>query len=426
MPVGPNGERRPSNPIEAGIMVAQIAVGEIEEPGPPHPYEPEPPSQRPMAQTSRAGQHPTQPADRYALVQDAIQEVDDRSIEPTDGQWLEDLTIDIAPSIKEWDIVECYSWANWPDRESVFPESSEGDTGIDAVGIRSDGDLVAIQCKSRQLDSTGEGASIPKAEIDSFAFTSSGSAWSERWIVTNGSNPLAPNAVAAIGMADSPVKIFNIRKDLQDELASFASDDSKTAMQNEAVATSVRVLREHAKSDSGGLPVGQARGKIILPCGTGKTRISLRIVEQLTEPGGVSVVLSPSIALVAQIRREYLQHARLPLNVMAVCSDETAGYDRGRRGWTSIEDDPTAANSNVSANEVKGFVTTDSQKIADWIEASEDGGINVIFGTYQSGSKIAEALQVTERTADVLVADEAHRTAGLRARKAVDHLLPAA
>ena len=31
MPIGPNGEKRPANPIEAGIMVARIAVGDIEE-----------------------------------------------------------------------------------------------------------------------------------------------------------------------------------------------------------------------------------------------------------------------------------------------------------------------------------------------------------------------------------------------------------
>ena len=31
MPTGPKGEKRPANPIEAGIMVARIAVGDIEE-----------------------------------------------------------------------------------------------------------------------------------------------------------------------------------------------------------------------------------------------------------------------------------------------------------------------------------------------------------------------------------------------------------
>ena len=94
-------------------------------------------------------------------------------------------------------------------------------------------------------------------------------------------------------------------------------------MQDEAV----RILQDHVQSDSGGLPAGQARGKVILPCGTGKTRISLRIVEELTPAGNVSVVLCPSIALVAQIRREYLQHATGVINALAICSDKTAGYD---------------------------------------------------------------------------------------------------
>ena len=31
MPIGPNGERRPSNPIEAGIMAARVAAGDIPE-----------------------------------------------------------------------------------------------------------------------------------------------------------------------------------------------------------------------------------------------------------------------------------------------------------------------------------------------------------------------------------------------------------
>lgn len=31
MPVGPNGEKRPSDPFAAGIMAARIAVGDIEE-----------------------------------------------------------------------------------------------------------------------------------------------------------------------------------------------------------------------------------------------------------------------------------------------------------------------------------------------------------------------------------------------------------
>ena len=31
MPIGPNGEKRPADPIASAVMVARIATGEIEE-----------------------------------------------------------------------------------------------------------------------------------------------------------------------------------------------------------------------------------------------------------------------------------------------------------------------------------------------------------------------------------------------------------
>ncbi|MCY4618586.1 MAG: DEAD/DEAH box helicase family protein [Chloroflexi bacterium] len=143
---------------------------------------------------------------------------------------------------------------------------------------------------------------------------------------------------------------------------------TKSAMQDEAVEAGVRILRKHAQSNSDGIPVGEARGKIILPCGTGKTRISLRIVEELTPAGELSIVLCPSIALVAQIRREYLQHRSGAMRVLAVCSDATAGYDKYDETDLLNSDDPFLDKSSVSANDVKGLVTTDAGAIAEWIE----------------------------------------------------------
>ena len=186
-------------------------------------------------------------------------------------------------------------------------------------------------------------------------------------------------------------------------------------MQDEAVAASILRLKEHVQSESGGMPVGEARGKIILPCGTGKTRISLRIVEELTPTGELSIVLCPSIALVAQIRREYLQNANSVVRILAVCSDETAGYSPSKEGPHNTAERPWLDNSNVSADEVKGKVTTDSGEIAEWIEQGEDvAALSIIIGTYQSSYKVADALQAAGVRARVLVADEAHRTAGLR------------
>ena len=379
-----------------------------------------------------------QSSSRQDVINWAVDTVAEAARHPTGGKWLENVTVHAAPRIREWDIAECWPWAEWPDRESKFPGTTNQDIGIDCVAVRrSDGEHIAIQCKSRQLDEHGRGNPINKEEFDSFASTSADDFWAERWIVTNGDNPPGSNVKKTLAMHSKPVKMVNIATDLhrqqEQQVASTREDchhcrpgpegeerwRTKTCMQTEAIAESVRILREHEQSDSGGLPQGQARGKIILPCGTGKTRISLRIVEELTLPGELSIVLCPSIALVAQIRREYLQAAAKDnIRALAVCSDKTAGYDPKKESTRNTAADPTLDNSNVSEAEVKGKVTTDPTEIGAWMQSGQDADqISVIFGTYQSGSRIAKALKKTGITARVLIADEAHRTAGLRRKR---------
>ena len=192
-------------------------------------------------------------------------------------------------------------------------------------------------------------------------------------------------------------------------------------MQRDAVEHSVRILREHAETDSGGLPEGQARGRIILPCGAGKTRIALRIVEQLTEAGQLSVVLCPSIALVAQLRREFLQNAEFGHPGRWPCARTRPRATTRRRRNAKRALDPTQDNSNVSATEVKGLVTTDPEEIATWVAGAADAPrISVIFGTYQSAIRVAEALDLANTDVQVLVCDEAHRTAALRRHRKPD------
>ena len=305
------------------------------------------------------------------IIEAALAKAAEMNSQETDGDWLEVVTVESAPYIKEWDVAECWHWDEWPDRETHFPNTTRQDVGIDAVARRrSDGKHIAIQCKSRQLDDEGRGDSIKSGEVAKFAAASASDVWAERWIVTNGANPLASGAAQSASMHPEPLKLVNITSDLQQQWhASAAAEESeqglpnadgnerlqsKSSMQEEAVASSVRILQEQEGSQSGGLPLGEARGRIILPCGTGKTRISLRIIEELTPAGGLSIVLCPSIALVGQIRREYLQHASVPLDVLAVCSDATAGYDPKKEGRRNATLDPTVDNSNVSESDVKG------------------------------------------------------------------------
>ena len=381
-----------------------------------------------------------QDANSREKVSEALSIASEMNPQATDGTWLEDLTVQVGTYLREWDIDQCYSWSEWPEREDHFPKSTNQDVGIDAVAVRlEDNQFIAIQCKARQLDEHGNGVPIEKGETDKFASASADDFWAERWIVTNGNNPLSNNAQQVLSMTSKPIKLVNITNELLEQQTAPTEEEcphcapnpdgewrrqTKSCMQAEAIAESIRILKEHAQSKSGGSPVGQARGKIILPCGTGKTRISLRIIEQLTQPGELSIVLCPSIALVAQIRREYLQHTNTRIRALAVCSDETAGYDPKKEGARDTTSDPTLDNSNVSVSVVKGKVTTDPSEIARWIRDGKDTArISVLFGTYQSGRPIADALQETGVTVRVLVADEAHRTAGLRRKKSAKSAL---
>ena len=345
---------------------------------------------------------------------DALAEIENMSGGPTDGRWLERLTADCAPLIAEWDVHKAWTWEEWPGK-------THPDSGIDVVAERTDGRLIAIQCKSRELDDQGSGSPINKGEIHSFIAESTGIgvSFAERWLVVNGGVDVNANAQRV--MDGNKVAHINLYSDIEKQHESAGGarlegcphcepDGNATAtqtrdcMQREAVQVSVDALKDLAQSGT-----GSARGRIILPCGTGKSRIALRLIEELTEPGQVSAILCPSIALVAQLRREFLIHGSRPLVALAVCSDQTAA-----RG-SDLSKDQAADLSRASARDVKGRVTTESGEIADWMRTLPEDCIGVIFGTYQSSHKIAEALTSSRTTTlAVLVADEAHRTAGIR------------
>ncbi len=354
------------------------------------------------------------------LLRFALSDLIARSSQSSDGKWLEGMTAKCAAHVADWDVRQAWEWDNWPLREHP-------DSGIDVVAQRNDGQYIAIQCKSRQLDEHGTGSPIAKQEINKFVseFTSD-KRFVEAWLVVNGDVPVGK--VARHVVEAHRIRLVNLRHDLTIHLDSAADDidhteygcphcmgpkgrQTRNCMQNEAVSVSIQTLKDNASFS------GRARGRIILPCGVGKTRIALRLIEELTEPGQTSVVLVPSIALVAQLRREFLIHSRARLRTLAVCSDETTA-----RG-SDLSKDQAADLSHVSVTEIKGQVTTNAEKISNWIDSVPDDRVGVVIGTYQSSHKIAEARKKSGITFAVMVADEAHRTAGIRRVKGQEERL---
>ena len=385
------------------------------------------------------------------VLREAVATLESHSPEQTDGVWLEHLTAAVAPLISDWNLDGCWRWQEWPQRDEVMPEGTPAtDVGIDLVARRrDDGRWVAIQAKARQLDDSGEGAPINSPEMNKFIGAAADkSIWAERWVTVNGDVRLAGHSPGKVAMSGAPVKVVNVAHAVAMQRAALAArsdlepcphcgsgmandadrsvedvppKQTRSCMQREAVETAVSRLKENEQADEPGIPRGEARGRIVLPCGTGKTRIALRLVETLTYPGEFSVVLCPSIALVAQIRREFLENAETALRVMAVCSDQGVAADEEQ---VANDNDATLDRGMETVDVIKGCpVTTDPAEIASWIKgrraerAAET--VSVIFGTYQSAGRIAGGITQAD-AADgfkVLICDEAHRTAGVRRRK---------
>jgi predicted helicase len=129
-----------------------------------------------------------------------------------------------------------------------------------------------------------------------------------------------------------------------------------------------------------------------MACGTGKTLVGLWSSERLKAVR--TLVLLPSLSLLAQTLREWTANATQPFDYLAVCSDETV-----------VGEDEFVA----STAELGVPVTTDAAEISSFLRRR---GRRVVFATYQSSPQIAMAQKSRAPLFDLAIADEAHRCAG--------------
>ena len=148
---------------------------------------------------------------------------------------------------------------------------------------------------------------------------------------------------------------------------------------------------------------GAARGRLIMPCGTGKSLTAYWIAEALKAK--TILVAVPSLALVRQSltdwTREFLAHGIKP-DWLCVCSDETVG--------------------NLERDEFVGEVYdlglpthTDTNEIAALLRARSSGP-KIVFTTYQSSGKLAAAARKARIKFDLAILDEAHKTVGVHSK----------
>lgn len=287
---------------------------------------------------------------------------------------------------------DVWLWNEYPEREG------RPDTGIDLVARDLDtGHEVAIQCKFFAPET-----SVTKPMIDSFLAASGKAGFGERIIVSTSDkwNANAENAIKGqtipvrrIGMSDleaSRVDWSRFSADAPEDLKLIAKKEPRD-YQRLAID---KVLAGFAAHD---------RGKLVMACGTGKTFTSLRLAEEYVGAGGKVLFLVPSISLLSQTVREWVDNANLPIRPLAVCSDPKSSRRATRSD--ALED--------ISVTDLALPATTDvgilRARIAD-AEADADS-MSVVFATYQSIDVVAQAQQGLRKFA-LVVADEAHRTTG--------------
>ena len=271
-------------------------------------------------------------------------------------------------------------WADWPGRWGP-------DCGIDLVARDRLGRTWAIQAKGHAANRT-----VSKGDIDSFLTESDRPLIDERLLIAS-TNKVSSNA-------DPILKNYDVHQvllqDLENAWVDWPNDPDDLVgggrlpprtpqkHQQEAVDACCDGLAEHH------------RGQLVMACGTGKTLTALWIAEALEAQR--TLVLLPSLSLLAQTLSEWLKSDSRGVRFLAVCSDETVV---GKN-----EDQFTTSTSEL------GFpVTTDPGDIARFLGLS--GAPLVIFSTYQSSPQIAEAMtQSLVPGLDLVVADEAHRCAG--------------
>jgi len=142
------------------------------------------------------------------------------------------------------------------------------------------------------------------------------------------------------------------------------------------------------------------RGKLIMPCGTGKSLTAFWIAEALDAKKIILAV--PSLHLIKQNLNDWVQeYLALGVNPewMCVCSDKSAG-------------DVELDHFDIDLQDLGIPVTTNKDEIRAFL-AKRSKNPKIIFTTYQSSPLLKQVCKNQKIAFDLAIFDEAHKTVGV-------------
>jgi predicted helicase len=276
-----------------------------------------------------------------------------------------------------------YLWQEWASQRGLPLQ----DTGIDLVAEK-DGEVFAVQCKNwdRVVPWRELGTFVGSLSLKDLNFKGG-------FLVATSITKEVEKEIERLGK----IIIFVSADDLNEYL-----DQAKALLEGKPLIKEKKQLRPYQEQAIQSVLEGfkfHDRGKLIMPPGTGKTLVALRIAESFGE-GKLILFLCPSIALLDQSIKVWLKDSELPVHAYAVVSDRGVGRD-----------------DELNSRSLLSFpATTSAEELLSAFRLEEDK-LNVIFATYQSLDVIKEAQRRGLPEFDLIICDEAHRTAGVSKRE---------
>ncbi len=269
------------------------------------------------------------------------------------------------------------------------------DEGIDILLRTKDEEFWAVQCKYRE-DVTH---SLTRKELSTFTDLAFG--------ICKG---------ISLALVCTTADRFSHKLELYENKISFCAGDKWRELDNDFFIRLHRYLtgdiflpkplkpREHQASaiknaEKHFIHEKNTRGKMIMPCGTGKSLAAYWIAEKLKSNS--ILVAVPSLSLIQQTLGVWTKESyanKKDIRWICVCSDETV---------REFEKDDMA----VLVQDLGVHVYTDTEEIANWLKNNSKCKI-VVITTYQSGKTISVASKKAKMTFDLGIFDEAHNTAG--------------
>ena len=232
---------------------------------------------------------------------------------------------------KEFNIKEVYLWNEFSDKFHI----NRHDFGIDIIVINENNEVIAVQCKAFKPTHTlvigdlkgflGINTIIDNAGKEYAKISQSLLFHTCKKISTEVEMALEQNAnegkLKAIAFGYNELKNLEIdyqSLDLNAIDITTKSKDKKSLRPHQNEAS--KAIKKHFVEQN------NERGKVIMACGTGKSLLAIRTIDDMVENGEIAVFLTPSLALTNQMIKEFFaQSVSKDYKVFAVCSDSKVG-----------------------------------------------------------------------------------------------------